>query len=178
MSFHSISPSVLAEKLEKSEDCVLLDVRSPAEYQGVHVKGAVNLPITSLKPAEVKSLVDSGKKKIYIVCESGGRSRRACETLVAAGVEVINVEGGTAACVTAGLPVVRGKGVISLERQVRIVAGSLVVVGVVLGVFVDQAFLGISAFVGSGLVFAGVSNTCGMALMLAHMPWNQVKKTV
>ena len=88
---------------------------------------------------------------------------------------MVNVEGGTLACVEAGLPVVRGKKAISLERQVRIAAGSLVLLGVLLGWFVHPAFIGLSAFVGAGLVFAGITDTCGMGMMLARMPWNQVK---
>ena len=85
---------------------------------------------------------------------------------------VVNIEGGTMACVEAGLPVVRGKKAISLERQVRIAAGSLVLLGAALS-FVHPAFIGLSAFVGAGLVFAGITDTCGMGLILARMPWNQ-----
>jgi len=90
---------------------------------------------------------------------------------------VVNIEGGTLACVEAGLSVVRGKKSISLERQVRIAAGLLVLSGAVLGWLVHPAFIGLSAFVGAGLVFAGVTDTCGMGLMLARMPWNRVKET-
>ena len=86
---------------------------------------------------------------------------------------VVNVEGGTQACVSAGLPVVRGKKAISLERQVRIAAGSLVLIGAVLAWLVHPAFIGLSAFVGAGLVFAGITDTCGMGMLLARMPWNQ-----
>jgi hypothetical protein len=89
---------------------------------------------------------------------------------------VVNIEGGTLACVEAGLPVVRGKKAISLERQVRIAAGSLVLLGAALS-FVHLAFIGLSAFVGAGLVFAGITDTCGMGMMLARMPWNQIKDT-
>ena len=77
------------------------------------------------------------------------------------------------ACIAAGLPVVRGKKAISLERQVRIAAGSLVVVGALLGWSVHPAFVGLSAFVGAGLVFAGITDTCGMGMILARMPWNR-----
>ena len=113
---------------------------------------------------------------MYVICRSGSRGRQACEKFLAAGfTDVANVEGGTQACVEAGLPVVRGKKAISLERQVRIAAGSLVLLGVLLGWLVHPAFLGLSAFVGAGLVFAGVTDTCGMGMMLARMPWNQVK---
>ena len=75
-----------------------------------------------------------------------------------------------------GLPVVRGKKAISLERQVRIAAGLLVLLGAVLGWLVHPAFVGLSAFVGAGLVFAGVTDTCGMGMLLARMPWNQVNE--
>lgn len=88
----------------------------------------------------------------------------------------MSVEGGTLAWEGAGLPVVRGRRVISLERQVRIAAGALVVAGVLLGWLVHPAFLGLSAFVGAGLVFAGVTDTCGMGLLLARMPWNRIEK--
>ena len=85
---------------------------------------------------------------------------------------VVNVEGGTLAWEKAGLPVVPGKKAISLERQVRIAAGLLVLLGTAFGWFVHPAFLGLSAFVGAGLVFAGVTDTCGMGMLLARMPWN------
>ena len=78
------------------------------------------------------------------------------------------------ACEQAGLPMVRGRRAVSLERQVRIVAGLMVLVGAVLGFFVHPYWIALSAFVGAGLVFAGVTDTCGMGLMLAKMPWNQV----
>jgi rhodanese-related sulfurtransferase len=92
--------------------------------------------------------------------------------------EVYNVEGGTAAWERAGLQVVRreGRRVISLERQVRIAAGSLVLIGVTLGWLVHPALFGLAAFVGLGLVFAGVTDWCGMGLLLARMPWNQKAK--
>jgi hypothetical protein len=86
---------------------------------------------------------------------------------------VVNVEGGTQACESSGVPVVRGKKAISLERQVRIAAGSLVLTGVTLGWLVHPGFFGLSAFVGAGLVFAGITDTCGMGMLLARMPWNQ-----
>ena len=86
---------------------------------------------------------------------------------------VVNVEGGTQAWAAAGLPVVRGKKIVSLERQVRIAAGSLVCLGVLLAWLVHPAFIALSAFVGAGLIFAGLTDTCGMGLLLARMPWNR-----
>ena len=134
-------------------------------------------PLDRLDPAAVMQARNGIKDEpLYLICRSGSRGRQACEKFLAAGfTNVINVEGGTLACVEAGLPVVRGKKAISLERQVRIAAGSLVLLGVLLGWLVHPAFLGLSAFVGAGLVFAGITDTCGMGMMLARMPWNQVK---
>jgi hypothetical protein len=85
----------------------------------------------------------------------------------------VSVEGGTKACEHTDLPLVRGKKAISLERQVRIVAGSLVLIGVILGTWVHPYFYGLSGFVGAGLLFAGISDTCGMGMLLSKMPWNQ-----
>ena len=86
---------------------------------------------------------------------------------------MVNVQGGTAAWEQAGLPVVRGKKAVSLERQVRIVAGFLALTGALLGFFVNIHFIWLSAFIGAGLMFAGITDTCGMGMMLAKMPWNR-----
>lgn len=116
----------------------------------------------------------SREEPLYTICRSGSRGRQACERFHAAGfTNVVNVEGGTQAWERAGLPVVQGKKAISLERQVRIAAGTLVLLGTVLGVFVHPAFLGLPAFVGAGLAFSGITDTCGMGMMLARMPWNR-----
>ena len=114
--------------------------------------------------------------RVYLICRSGSRGRQACEKFLAAGYDnVVNVEGGTLEWERAGLPVVRGRKTVSLERQVRIAAGLLVVMGTGLGAFVHPGFLALSAFVGAGLVFAGITDTCGMGMLLARMPWNHVK---
>lgn len=148
----------------------LIDVRTPAEFREAHVRGAVNVPLDRLSAADVPA----GDGPLYVVCQKGGRGQKACEKLLAAGLaDVVNVEGGTLACIEAGVAVERGKKTISLERQVRIAAGSLVVSGVALGWWVHPGFFGLAAFVGAGLVFAGVTDTCGMGMLLARMPWNQ-----
>jgi rhodanese-related sulfurtransferase len=112
---------------------------------------------------------------LYVICKSGARAAKACEKFAAAGfANVACVEGGTAAWEQAGFPVVRGTSrVISLERQVRIAAGLLVLLGVVLGWHVHPVFHGLSALIGAGLVMAGVTDWCGMGLLLAKMPWNR-----
>ena len=111
---------------------------------------------------------------LHLICQSGGRSAMACQKLETAGYEaVVNLEGGTSAWQAAGFPVVEGKKAMSLERQVRIAAGSLIVIGAAIGYFVHPGGFGLSAFVGAGLVFAGLTDTCAMGMMIAKMPWNQ-----
>jgi rhodanese-related sulfurtransferase len=154
----------------------LIDVRTPVEFREIHAEAARNLPLDNLDP----SAVSQGKNgaahvTVYFICRTGSRARQACERLQAAGFpHVATVEGGTQAWEAAGLPVTRGKKAISLERQVRIAAGLLVLIGVTLGWLVHPAAAGLAAFVGAGLVFAGVTDTCGMGMLLAKMPWNQV----
>ena len=175
MNTSSISPANLAELCKEGKKIELIDVRTPVEFREVHVEFARNLPLDQLDVAAViQARNGSGNDPLYVICRSGGRGQQTCEKFLKAGFSnVINVEGGTMACVEAGLPVVRGKKAISLERQVRIAAGSLVLLGAVLGWFVNPAFIGLSAFVGAGLIFAGITDICGMGMVLARMPWNQ-----
>ena len=169
MTVPAVSPRDLAERAAAGE-LELIDVRTPVEFQEVHASAARNVPLDRLDPAAFPK-----DRPIFVICRSGGRGRQACERLIAAGLaNVTNVEGGTLAWIECGLPVVRGRKMISLERQVRIAAGSLVLIGLLLGWFVHEAFFGLSGFVGAGLVFAGITDTCGMGLMLARMPWNRV----
>lgn len=168
MNIPAIDPRQLAERAAAGP-LELIDVRTPVEFQEVHSALARNVPLDRLDPASLPA-----DRPLYVICRSGGRGRQACEKLLAAGLKVTNVEGGTLAWVECGLPVVRGKKAVSLERQVRIAAGSLVLAGVLLGWLVHFAFLGLSAFVGAGLVFSGITDTCGMGLLLARMPWNRV----
>ncbi len=172
----TITPNELQSVLRFNPGAAVLDVRTPLEYAEVHVSKAVLVPLDELDPV---SLVGSGAAKkdapVYILCRSGGRATKAAEKLAAAGfTEPIVVEGGTLAWISAGLPVEKSDvKVISLERQVRIAAGSLVVIGVLLSYFVHPWLIGISAFVGAGLVFAGITDWCGMGLLLAKAPWNK-----
>ena len=175
MSTAVIKPQELAERCTAGKKIDLIDVRTPVEFREVHVDIARNFPLDQLDPAAVmQARNDSANEPLYLICRSGSRGQQACEKFLKAGFSnVINIEGGTLACVEAGLPVVRGKKSISLERQVRIAAGSLVLLGAGLGAFVNPAFIGVSAFVGAGLMFSGITDTCGMGMLLARMPWNQ-----
>lgn len=153
----------------------LIDVRTPGEYHELHAVGARSIPLGSLDPGAVMHGRDGAvDEPLYVICQSGGRSRQAAEAFHKAGyTNVVSVEGGTKAWAAAGLPVVHGPKAISLERQVRIAAGSLVALGTALGAFVHPGFLGLPAFIGVGLVFAGITDTCGMGMVIARMPWNR-----
>ena len=136
---------------------------------------ARNVPLDRLDAAKLAAARNATTQPLNVICRSGSRGKQACQTLHDAGCKnVIHVEGGTKAWEEAGLPVVRGRQAISLERQVRVAAGALVLVGALLGYFVHAYWIGLSAFVGAGLVFAGVTDACGMAVALARMPWNRV----
>jgi rhodanese-related sulfurtransferase len=172
----SIKPQELAELCKDGKKIDLIDVRTPVEYREVHVEIARNVPLDQLDAAALMQARNgSANEPLYVICRSGSRGQQACEKFLKAGFSnVVNIEGGTMACVEAGLPLVRGKKAVSLERQVRIAAGSLVLLGAALS-FIHPAFIGLSAFIGAGLLFAGITDTCGMGMMLARMPWNQVK---
>lgn len=175
MAVATITPHDLAALGRGGARVELIDVRTPAEFRAVHAVGARNVPLSDLDPSAIAANRPADAEPVYVICQSGGRGRQACERLRAAGLaNVVNVEGGTRAWAEGGLPVNRGKGAISLERQVRIAAGLLVLTGAVLGYFVHPYLIGLSAFVGAGLVFAGVTDTCGMGLLLARTPWNRV----
>lgn len=176
MSVSAIAPPDLVELCKDGKQIDLIDVRTPVEYRELHAVPARNVPLEQLDPtALMQARHGSTDEPLYVICRSGGRGQQACERFRQAGyANVVNVEGGTLAWESCGLPVVRGKKMISLERQVRMTAGLLVCVGVLLSWLVHPAFIALSAFVGAGLVFAGVTDTCGMGLLLARMPWNRV----
>lgn len=175
MDVLTITPEELQGLRKRGEAVELIDVRTPVEYREVHAEFARLVPLDGLDPrAIMDSRNDKGDQPLYTICRSGSRGRQAVEKFHAAGFRnVVNVEGGTLAWERAGLPVIRGEKAMSLERQVRIAAGTLVAIGTALGAFVHPAFLGLAGFVGAGLVFAGVTDTCGMGMILARMPWNQ-----
>ena len=152
-------------------DVVFIDVRTSAEFKSIHAEGSVNLPMQKL---DLDEITFAKENEIHVICQSGGRSIKVCQKLETAGfTNVVNVEGGTSAWHEAGLPVVEGNKVMSIERQVRVATGSLVVIGALFGQFLHPAGFGLSAFIGAGLVFAGITDTCGMGMVIAKMPWNR-----
>ncbi|HZW30606.1 MAG TPA: rhodanese-like domain-containing protein [Isosphaeraceae bacterium] len=177
MNVPTISPRDLHELRQAGKPVDLIDVRTPAEFRELHVESARLVPLGRLDPNQIMAARNGrSREPLYVICRSGSRARQACERFLAAGfTNVVSVAGGTLACEQAGLPLVRGQKVFSLERQVRIANGGLVVLGVILAVVVNPWFIGLSAFVGCGLIFTGLTDRCGMALLLARMPWNQVE---
>jgi len=155
----------------------LIDVRTPIEFRALHVTIARNVPLDRLDPSALRTAGGVSSDPLYVVCRSGGRSRQACEKLLAAGVtNVVNVEGGTMACASAGAPVIRGKNAIPLNCQVQIITGVTVVAGTIAAIATGNLYwLSLPMVMGAGLVFSGLTNTCAMGTMLARMPWNQVK---
>ncbi len=172
----TIDPVEIQRLLDTGYEIELIDVRTPAEFREVHAVGATNIPLDELDAKTIAAGRSNGSEPLYFICRSDARAKKACEALHAVGyTNAVNVAGGTIAWDDLGLPIVRGKKTISLDRQVRIAAGTLVVIGVALGWAVHPAFSGIAGFVGAGLMFAGMTDTCGMAMILAKMPWNHVK---
>ena len=175
MSFELIPSMQVAARITKGEKIHLVDVRSPAEFQAVHAEGAILCPLDTLNPRELaRKLGISPSSPAALLCAAGNRAKKAAEKFVAEGIpHCLVVEGGTQAWEAAGLPVLKGKGVISIERQVRIGAGTLILTGVLLGFFIHPGWYILSGFIGGGLIFAGITDWCSMGLLLAKMPWNQ-----
>jgi rhodanese-related sulfurtransferase len=168
-----IPPRDLAELIAQCPELRILDVRTPGEYESVHITGAYNVPLDTLGEhgADIRAHVN---EPVVLVCQSGQRARKAEEALKTAGMPNLHVlDGGVNGWVAAGLPVRRGRKRVSLERQVRIVAGALAAIGGLLAVGVSPVFGVLSAFIGGGLVFAGITDTCGMAYVLSALPYNR-----
>lgn len=173
----TISAGQLAER-DGQGNVDIIDVRTPVEYREVRAVVARNIPLDSLDPHQVMEQRNgSASEPLYIICKGGTRGAKAQQKFVDAGYKnVVNVEGGTEAWVAAGLPVVRGKKAVSLERQVRIAAGLIVLIGALAAIFTGNVYLaGIPAFVGAGLMFAGITDSCAMGMLIAKMPWNRVR---
>jgi rhodanese-related sulfurtransferase len=170
-----IQPQELQRRLATGLAACLIDVRSPAEYNAVHVPGARLMPLDQLDAAAVRREQKDDTSPVYVLCQTGGRARRAITKLAGAGVNgCVLVEGGTQAWIDAGLPVNRGPSrVLPIMRQVQITVGSLSAAGAILALTVSPLFAIIPLVLGSGLFIAGLTGFCGLAVLLAKMPWNQ-----
>ena len=161
MTVPTISSDRLYQKLLNKDPVDLIDVRTPVEFQESHPEGARNIPLHELSTDGALQQEDgSDSQTVYFICQTGRRARRACKKMIEQGrTNVVNVEGGLSAWEHQGLPVVRGQKRVSLDRQVRIAAGILVLLSVILGWLIHPGFVGLAAFVGAGLVFAGITDT-------------------
>ena len=172
-TLHKLSPQQVREWIDAGR-AVLVDIREPDEYARSHIKGAQSQPLSVWEKAHLS--VDPDADVIF-TCRSGMRTAGACDRLAARVTgDAFVLDGGLNAWEKAGLPVeTNADAPLEIMRQVQIAAGSLVLIGVLLGFFVAPAWFGLSAFVGAGLTFAGVTGFCGMARLLMLMPWNRVK---
>ena len=175
----TIHPSELHTIRQQTPGARLLDVRTPAEHARMHVPGVELVPLDKLDPDYLVTQWGMSKDEpVYILCHSGTRAKKAAEKLEAAGSRACHVvEGGTSLWAETGLPVNRGASrVLPLDRQVRITIGLVVLSGVLLGFFVNPAFYLLSGFMGAGLIFAGITDWCGLAILMSKLPWNQCSK--
>jgi len=149
----------------------LIDVRTPAEFGAVHAKGAVNIPLDKL---EASALAYCNGNPAFFICKSGIRARKAMEKLAESGFSnMIEVEGGTDAWVKEKLPVQKGRKALGLEQQVRLIVGGMALTGAGVVLAGQPMGLALVAFMGLGMVYAGITDTCGMAMVLAKAPWNR-----
>ena len=152
---------------------ILLDVRTPREFAYEYIEGSECDPLQALDAKAWAAKLD-GSRRCVIVCQGGIRAKQAAEQLEAAGAKnVVVLEGGVNAWKAAGKPCLRGKRrVLPLDRQVRIAMGLLILTGVTLGFLVNAAWFFLAGFVGCGLIVAGLTDFCPLALLVAKMPWN------
>ena len=170
-----LQAAAFIEKIQKGEACCILDVRTSPEYREVRLNTTcLSVPLDQLNAEKVCKALGDSSKPLYVLCKGGVRARKAADLLKQGGLSSVTViDGGLDACIACGAEIVRGQGGVSLERQVRMAAGLFVLLGLSLGTFFDPLFYALSAFIGAGLLFSGLTGWCGMALLLAKAPWNR-----
>lgn len=160
--------------IQADGECQVIDVREFPEFEAEKIHNSKLMPLSNFEKHADE--IDHAKP-VYLMCRSGNRARQAADRLLRKGFTDVHViEGGMQAWKEANLPIIKGESKVwSLERQVRFTAGSIVLIGVLLSVFLWQPLIWISGFIGAGLVFSALTDTCGMGMVLARMPWNQQK---
>lgn len=167
----------LTDLLRQRSDVRLLDVRTPGEFETVHIRGAYNVPLDTLGEHS-EEILSHVAEPVVLICQSGTRARKAEEALKQIGMPNLHVlDGGMNAWITAGQAAERGRERLSLERQVRIIAGGLAATGGVLATVANPIFGLVAAFVGGGLVFAGATDSCAMGTVLSKLPYNRPAST-
>ncbi|MEU6663136.1 rhodanese-like domain-containing protein [Streptomyces sp. NPDC046821] len=166
---------------ERLHTFVVIDVRTPGEYAGGHLPGAHNIPLDALEHAlpTLREVADRGD--LLVVCASGTRSQNASAALAGEGIPCASLEGGTTAWESAGEELHRPASTEApkwaMDRQVRLTAGSFVLLGLLIGLLIHPAFQLISAGVAAGLVYSALSNSCAMATLLGKLPYNRTDRT-
>lgn len=170
-----ISVAELRKLLESDLAVHLVDVRSADEFASGHVPRATNIPLE-----EIEGRIDDLGSRVVVLCKSGNRASMACELLRAHHPNMILLEGGTQAWAQAGLPLATSSVRVrwSLERQVRLAAGLIVLTGTLLSLFVNANWIYLAVFAGVGLTFAGATDLCLMASLLGKLPWNRPKSSL
>jgi len=165
----------LKELLDKKQ-AIVIDVREPAEYRSGNIEGAINNPLSYVS-LETCHLPEHKGKKIVLHCLSGKRSMLACEKLLGEGIRdnVYNLEGGISAWKAAEYPIKKegNSNILPLDRQTQVTIGILILLGSIFGHFIHYSWFVLPAFIGLGLINAGVTGWCGMAKLIAKMPWNK-----
>jgi len=169
MSINTIEPRQLQDWLREGR-AVLLDVREPAEHRALRIADARLMPLASVDAGQVPS-----GEKLVVHCLKGGRGSAACEKLLRQnpGLEIYNLAGGIQGWEAAGLPVIRGKAMLPLDRQVQLAMGSVLILAAALTLAVNSNWAWLTAALGAGLALAGLTGFCGLAYILARMPWNR-----
>lgn len=176
MIVKTVSPSEAQELMNNGS--TLIDIREPAEFLREHVPGAHSFPLSDIVLGKsIKNLPI--QHPVIFHCLAGSRTAQNAEALAraAAPVPVLLLSGGINAWKSANLPTVEDKKQpLPIMRQVQIAAGTLILIGILMGYTIDTSLFLLSGFVGAGLLFAGISGWCGMAILLSNMPWNRIKK--
>ncbi|MFF0333833.1 rhodanese-like domain-containing protein [Streptomyces fimicarius] len=165
------------EARTRLHELTVIDVRTPGEYASGHLPGALNVPLDQIRRAlpDIRHAAERGD--ILVVCASGARSENACRMLAEHHIAAATLSGGTGAWAADGHDLHRPQGAAraawGMERQVRFTAGSVVLTGLLLGILVHPAFQLLAAGIAAGLVFSALTNTCGMAAVLAKLPHNR-----
>ncbi|MBG6224565.1 rhodanese-related sulfurtransferase [Arthrobacter sp. CAN_A2] len=169
----ALAPETLRTWITEHEDLIVIDVRSAAEYESMHIKGSYNVPLPLLSEHTDELAARLGSR-VVLVCQSGVRAEQARQRLGKAGMDSTYVlTGGAPGFAAAGGDVVQGRDRWDLERQVRLAAGSLVMLGLTGGRFISPKVRVLAGAIGTGLTFSAATNTCAMGKALSVMPWNR-----
>lgn len=175
-SVTALDPQKLQSWFQEHKDLVVIDVRSAAEFESLHIRGSYNVPLPLLSEHTDELAARLGSR-VVLVCQSGARAEQARQRLGGAGIGTAYVlTGGVPGFAAAGGDVVRGKARWDLERQIRLAAGSLVVLGLAGGKFVSPKIRLLAGAIGTGLTFSAATNTCAMGQAISAMPWNRAAK--